>query len=117
MRLITLAQASAHLRRDTEDDDSDLLLKIEAASEMVLDYIGSGAEAWTDSSGLPIEDSNGEAMDVPKRVQSAVLMLTGYLYRERDASMENQVPTQWGYGYLPIGVTALLYPLRRPTVA
>lgn len=117
MRLVTLAQASAHLRRDTTDDDPDLLLKIEAASEMVMSYIGDGAEAWTDSSGSVIEDSAGDAMDVPKRVQSATLMMVGYLYRERDAGNEYQVPAQWGFGYLPIGVTALLYPLRRPTVA
>lgn len=116
MRLVTLAQSRAHLRTDSEDDDDDLLMKIEAASEMVLDYIGDGAEAWTDSAGAVYEDSNGQALDVPKRVQSATLMMVGYLYRERDASMEHQVPTQWGYGYLPQGVTALLYSLRRPTV-
>jgi hypothetical protein len=117
VRLVSVEAASAHVRRDTVDDDDDFAIKIEAASEMVLDYIGSAADPWTDSAGQPFEDSNGEAMDVPKRVQAATLIMVGYLYRERDASNENQVPAQWGYGYLPVGVTALLYSLRKPTVA
>jgi hypothetical protein len=32
MRLVTLQQASDHLRRDTTDDNADLELKVEAAS-------------------------------------------------------------------------------------
>lgn len=116
MKLVSVEQASQHVRRDNGDDDGDFELKVEAASELVLDYIGAGAEAWTDSAGEPFEDSNGVAIDVPKRVQAATLMLIGYLYRERDGSNEYPVQSQWGYGYLPIGVTALLYSLRRPTV-
>lgn len=115
MMLVTLEQASAHLRRDTTEDDADLTLKIEAASGMVVDYIGDFADTFLDSAGDPIEDSNG--VICPPKVQSAVLMLIGYLYRERDGSMEHTVPSQYGYGYLPLGVTALLYPLRKPTVA
>jgi hypothetical protein len=115
MRLVTIDEASAHLRRDTDDDNGDLLLKIEAASEMVMDYIGE--QDWTDSAGEPYEDTAGNGVDVPHRVRAATLMLIGYLYRERDASMEHAVPTQWGFGFLPLGVTALLYPLRKPTVA
>jgi hypothetical protein len=117
MRLVTVEEASLHVRRDTGDDDDDFEMKVEAASELVLDYIGAGADAWTDSAGQPFEDSDGTALDVPKRVKAATLIMVGYLYRERDGSNENQVPTQWGYGYLPIGVTALLYSLRKPTVA
>ncbi len=117
MRLVSVQEASDHVRRDTGDDDEDFELKVEAASELVLDYIGATADAWTDSAGQTFDDSNGDALDVPKRVKAATLMLVGYLYRERDASNENQVPTQWGYGYLPIGVTALLYSMRKPTVA
>lgn len=117
MKLVTVQEASDHVRRDTGADDLDFEMKVEAASELVLDYIGDAAAAWTDSTGQPFEDSNGIALDVPKRVKAATLMMVGYLYRERDASNENQVPTQWGYGYLPIGVTALLYSLRKPTVA
>lgn len=116
--LVTLQQARAHLRADTEDDDADLSLKIETAGALVLDYVSDTAkEAWTDSAGEPIEDSSGVATGVPPRIQSAVLLMTSYLYRERDGSNEYAVPTQWGYGYLPQGVTSLLYSLRRPTIA
>lgn len=117
MRLVTLQQASDHLRRDTTADDADLLLKIEAASEAVMGYLGDAAEAWTDSAGEPLEDSNGDAMDVPRVVQSATLQMVSYLYRERDGSNEYAVSDKFGYGYLPAGVTALLYRLRKPTVA
>ena len=117
MRLVTLQQASDHLRRDTDEDDADLEMKIEAASEMVAEYIGDATDAWTDSAGDLIEDSNGEPIGIPTRVKAATLMLIGYLYRERDGSQEYAVPTQWGFGYLPVGVVAMLYPLRKPTVA
>lgn len=116
MKLVTLAQVSAHLRRDTTADDADLEDIIEAASEMVVDYIGAAADAFLDSAGDPVEDSNGEYPDVPKRVQRATCVLAGFLYKERDGSNENQVPSQWGYGYLPVGVVSLLYSMRKPTV-
>ena len=117
MRLVTLQQASLHCRRDTGDDDADFEMKVEAASEMVLEYIGTGADSWTDSAGQPFEDSNGEALDVPKRVKMATLTLVDHLYRNRAGATEDKVPEAAGYGYLPMGVVALLYPLRRPTVA
>lgn len=118
MRLVTLAQASIHCRRDSGDDDADFEMKVEAASEMVLEYIGAGADSWTDSAGQPFEDSAGEALDVPKRVKMGTLALVEHLYRNRaGAQTDNQVPAEFGYGYLPQGVIALLYPLRKPTVA
>lgn len=117
MRLVTVEQASAHCKRDTGDDDADFEMKVEAASEMVLEYIGAGADSWTDSAGQPFEDSSGEALDVPKRVKMATLTLVDHLYRNRDGMTEDKVPEQYGYGYLPQGVVALLYPLRRPTVS
>lgn len=117
MRLVSIQQASDHCRRDTGDDDADFALKVEGASEMVMDYISDNAkESWTDSTGAPYEDSNGDAMDVPKRVQSATLTLVDHLYRNRSGETEDKVPEQYGYGYLPQGVTALLYKLRKPTV-
>lgn len=117
MRLVSLHQASDHLRRDTDADDADLEVKVEAASELVMEYISDASkEGWTDSAGDPFPDSNGDALDVPRRVQLGTLTLIGYLYNERDGSNDSAVPTQWGYGYLPIGVTALLFAIRKPTV-
>lgn len=98
--LVTLQEASDHLRRDMDAGDSDdLTLKINAASEAVANYL-----EWD------------EAPDpVPAVVKAATLNLVGEMYRERDGEMSGQ--NTWGYGYLPIGVVALLYPLRNPASA
>lgn len=117
MKLVTLAQARAHLRSDTDADDADLEMKIEAASELVMDYIGDGAEAFTDSAGDVYEDSNGLALDIPVRVQQATLVTVNWLYKERDGGNEAAVDPQFGYGYtLPKGAIALVYSMRRPVV-
>lgn len=111
--LVTMAQARAHLRSDDTDDNADLELKLMAASEAVVDYLGDYAEAFANSDGTVKE---GTA--VPKRVQMATLLTIGYLYRERDGSQDYAVPPQFGYGFtLPQGATALLYSLRRPVIA
>lgn len=110
---VTLQQASDHLRRDTTADNADLTAKIMAASQAVLNYIEQAGDSWGDSNGDPIEDSNGIALNVPYPIQIATLLMTGYLYRERDGSLEYQNPIA-GF-YLPVGVTALLYPYRTPT--
>lgn len=101
MMLITLEQASEHLRRDTDDDDADLTLKIEAASEAVMEYL-----KWTE---VPA--------DIPYRAKAATLALVGEMYRNREGEMGGAVNSQFGYGYLPHGVVALLYPLRNPSLA
>lgn len=118
--LVTLQQARDHLRSDTDADDADLTLKIEAAAAAVLDYLGDFVPR--DSQGDPFMDSQGDVVGVKPaamaRIRNAVLVTVAYLYRERDGSQEHAVPTQWGYGYaLPQGATALLYSLRKPTVA
>lgn len=121
MMLVTLDQASAHLRRDTAADDGDLTLKIHAASGAVLNYLkrGSPYVPNLDSAGDPVLDSAGDpvpALDsagdplVLFEVQAAVLLMVGYLYRLRDANDEDA----FDRGYLPKPVTALLYPLRDP---
>ena len=99
-QLVTLQEASDHLRRDLDDGgDADLNLKIEAASQAVIQYLG-----WTE---IPAE--------VPAIVKAATLNLIGEMYRERDGEMSGQ--NGYGYGYLPVGVIALLYPLRTPSLA
>lgn len=115
--LVSLEQARAHLRSDTDADDADLILKIESASESVLEYLGAGAATWTDSAGDTYDDSNGIALGVPSRVKIATLLTIAELYNERAGSQNHAVDPQFGYGYpLPKGAIAKLYPLRRPTV-
>lgn len=105
MMLVTEQEVRDQLRID-DDSDADLTLKIQAASEVVVDYIG-GEPDW-----LP-----GAPDTTPARVKQAVLVTVGWMYRERDGSNEYAVDTQFGYGYaLPKAATALLYSLRKPTV-
>lgn len=112
--LVSLAQASAHLRRDTAADDADLTLKVYAASAAVMNYIqGPGIDGFTDSAGDVFVDSNGEPVDVPYDVQAATLLLIGYFYKNRDDNPDGAFER----GYLPAPVCALLTPYRDPSVA
>lgn len=110
--LVTLNQASDQLRRDDCEDDGDLTLKIQAASQAVINYLKDGAD-FLDSDGEPEVDVNGEPMNVPANVQLAVLMLVGIMYRDRDG----QEMEKWDLGYLPKPVVNLLYMNRSPAMA
>lgn len=129
MMLVTLQEASDHLRRDTDYDDNDLTLKIHAASAAVMNYLkrdvlayeperDSSSEVVRDSNGWPVPalDSNGDPT-IRFEVKAAVLLMLGELYKNREGEQAGEIPTQWGYGYLPRPVVALLYPLRDPVVA
>lgn len=106
--LVTLQEASDHLRRDTTDDDDDLTIKIKAASAAVLNYIETAD--FIDSSGEPDYDSSGDAI-VPFDVKAATLILVGMFYKDRDGVDASK----WPLGYLPMPVVSLLYPYREPT--
>lgn len=111
--LISLAAAKEHIRIDEDaDEDTDLQLKINAASQAVINYLKDRATVVLslDSSGEPEQDSSGEPTGIPANVQMAVLLLTGIFYRDRDG----QEMSKWAPGYLPPPVTALLYPNRDP---
>lgn len=105
---VTLDQAKAHLRVDTNAEDADIALKLVAAQSIVLNY-------------LKIDDIEmlavGDPAAVPDRVDGAVvaatLLMLGYLYRNRDENPNGEF-TQ---GNLPWSVTALLYQFRDPALA
>ena len=84
MMLVSLTQASDHIRRDTTDDDSDLTLKIEAASAIVAGYIDTGAD-FLNTAGDPDYDTAGDPINVPRDVQAATLLVLGDLYMDREA--------------------------------
>lgn len=115
--LVSLQQASDHLRRDTTDDDSDLTLKINAASQAVLNYITN--TSFLDSSGLPHYDSAGEPLGVPYPIQAAVLLILGDLYADRDgqAYREGISTPRLGEIIIPRAAHFLLDPYRQPVVA
>lgn len=119
--LVTLDQASDHIRRDTTDDDNDLTIKIEAASEAVLNYIDD--HTFLDSTGFPETDSAGQILGVPKPIQQAVLLIVGMLYSDRDGaafsenSGSNSSNARLGQVILPKTCHFLLDPYRLPTLA
>lgn len=128
--LVTLEQAKDHLRVDTDDGDSDLTLKINGASNAVLNYLKTSGVAYEydrdssgdvvyDSSGDPVYvlNSSGDLVPLPE-VQAAVLILLGTLYIDRDAQefVEGGITQSLGELTLPRTVKWLLDPLRRPTV-
>jgi hypothetical protein len=52
-------------------------------------------------------------MPFTKDIQMAVILLAGHYYRNPD----NDIEEAFERGYLPRPVTAILYPLRDPTMA
>ena len=131
--LITREQAYEHLRLDYDSngsaDDGWLDVFIPAVSEAVRLWLKDSWRAYVpvvDTAGQPVLDSNGDpvpAVDsngdpIPKpAVKLAVLVELERQYRFRggEGSETDESP---GMGYtLGKGATALLTPLRKPTVA
>lgn len=120
--LVSLQQASDHLRRDTSDDDADLTLKIAAASHAVVNYIGTDRASQIiefDSSGEVTLDSNGDPVGVPEPIQLAVLVVLGDLYADRDGRdfIEGGTAPRLEDIILPRTVHFLLDPYRKPRLA
>lgn len=116
--LVSIAEASTHIRRDpSANDDADLTLKIMAASRAIVNYMQSGADMFLTSSGEADIDSDGVVIDVPADVKLATLYLVGEYYKNREGAMDTPMPDQqaYGYGNLPLPVTSLLYWYRDPT--
>lgn len=112
--LVTLAQASDHLRRDTADDDNDLAFKIAAASEIVLSFLGaSGADPYLDSDGQVPVDDDGNPSGIHAAMHMSTLYLVGLLYADRDGALAEK----WAAGELPTPVMCMLTPLRDPVIA
>lgn len=120
--LVTLQEASDHLRRDTTDDNSDLTIKINAASNAVVNYIKDPLlvyEGYYDSAGdyVPDQDSSGDYI-VRDEVRSAVLLVIGVLYADRQAQhyIDDNSEDRLGKMSLPKVVHWLLDPIRKPTL-
>ncbi|MCY1289223.1 Phage gp6-like head-tail connector protein [compost metagenome] len=124
MMYVTLDRAKAHLNMDHDEDDNLITAYVQAASGAVKNYLKSASPyaVERDSNDDPVLDSNGDPnyeLDssggkiVDPVVQSAVLLLVGHLYKDRDENPDSAFDA----GYLPKPVTALLYPLRTPALA
>ena len=129
--LISIDEAREHLRLDSSADDPWLSMFIPAISEAVRLWLkddwrayeverDSDSEPVLDSDGRPVVvlDSDGDPV-VRWTVKAACLVELASQYRFREGEgKDNTVPADAGHGYvLNKASTALLTPLRRPTVA
>ena len=102
IELVTLEEAHAHLRIDDSEDIPDLLLKINAASSIILNHLGVDEDYYADSNGVQTP---------PAQVKAATLLMLGELNENREGEGNYQD------GRLPAPVRALLGPLRDPVMA
>lgn len=121
---VTLERGKQHLNMDHDLDDVMITAYIGAASGAVKNYLKSASpyEVERDSNDDPIldsaedpiyvVDSSGDKV-VKYEVQAAVLLMLGFLYKDRDENPDQA----FAQGYLPKPVTALLYALRDPALA
>lgn len=123
MMYVTLERGKQHLNMDHDLDDALITAYIGAASGAVKNYLKSASpyEVERDSNDDPILDSSGdptyvvdssEDKVVKYEVQAAVLLMLGFLYKDRDENPDQA----FAQGFLPKPVTALLYPLRDPAL-
>lgn len=103
--LITSDEAIAHLRIGVAFDDLDLM--IEAASSLILNYMGENGEFLQDSAGDVPQDSAGPTVTVPTEVKQATLITLRDLYEGGDFTG----------GELRGAARALLFKYYKPTYA
>lgn len=128
MNLITLDEARAHLMVDHCEDDDDIERKLQEASAAVLTYLDGApiGQPERDEQGAIVRDEDGQVeyqreadgtLIIRYEIKASVKLLLGELYKNREAEQDGDVSSQYGYGYLPRPVVALLYPLRKPAFA
>lgn len=116
--LVSLEVAKTWLRVDHSADDTVIALLIRATSRAVLNYIGDAQYQFLDTSGEFLLDTDFSPPEeiVPEDIRLAVLTHVADRYKNREKT-EDPVASEFGYGYLPQTVTALLYAYRTPTIA
>lgn len=125
---VTIQEAYAHLRLGDYDssggpDDDWLAIFIPAISQAVALWLKDDWRPYVpevDSGGVVV-DSSGDPIptDVVRPVvKAAVLLELASVYRYREGEGDNRVDQAEGWGYvLNKTSTALLAPLRKPTLA
>ena len=111
--IVTIQEARGWLHLDDAETDATISRALSAASRAVVRYLKwqAGDILVIDS---PPDSPPNDLSAVPDDVAMAVLMLAGILMKERDGDEEGMF---YDLGQLPKPVTALLYPLRDPTIA
>lgn len=115
MFLVTLQEAKTHLRVDDCDVnvESDISMKMEAASDRVIDYIDQGIVKYQNTAGNFIDEDSAGNWLAPNPVKAAVLLLLGYLWNQRD----QDAAKEFDGGELPRPVRSMLRTYRKTVVA
>ncbi|KIX68818.1 head-tail connector protein [Burkholderia pseudomallei] len=101
-QLVSFNRALSHLRVEAGEDDDAIKDLIDAASDIVVDYLKLKEIPGT----WALEDGNTTST-VPGAVRSAVLLVLGTLYDDREGATDPLTPA----------VESLLMRLRDPAVA
>ncbi len=103
INLVTLTQAKSQLRITSSDADYDIILKVQAGSAILMNYLKltEPHEDW-------YNDSSPPALVVPGEIQQAALLIIAELYENREASTSNP---------LSIAVKSLVHRWRDPALA
>lgn len=103
--LVTLGQAKEHLRIRHDEEDESIQLKLDAAEDAVLDFLGQETPIWDDT-------------NVPPRVVAAILITLEDLWRFRGGDDESLAAfNRMTDGELPVRATRLLHRLRELALA
>ena len=111
MPLLSLDAAREHLRAQGVPDDADLQLKVNAAELLAQEY--AGRRIYETQQELDDAVAAGTAGDTPPMVvndlvRSAMLLILGHLYANREDVITGAIATD-----IPIGSRALLAPYRK----
>lgn len=74
--ILTLEEAKAHLRTDSDADDLLIQDCIDAAEDHIAQYLGRSVP-WTDDDGVEVE--------IPASVKQAAKLLVGGYYADRES--------------------------------
>ena len=110
--LVPVARVKQALHIDEADDDWVIEAYTAAASMAIVGYLKGEAGDFLGIDSPPNSPPD-DLTTVDPRVVAAVIVLVGIIYREPDGDEAKN----FSHGNLPWVVTALLYPLRVPTVA
>lgn len=78
--LVTLDEAKAHLRVDGDDEDTLIVLYLEMATDVVLNYVTQAEDDWTDSAG---------ENPAPGVIRIAILLALGGIYQRRGGTSDS----------------------------
>jgi hypothetical protein len=115
--LISIDEVKLHLRLvGTTEHDSNLEMKIEEATDLVVDYLKNHLGTDEERAARFAEIDAWTYATVPKPVRSAIFRMVGHLFRFTGDDDQAQVP-KLQHGDLPQDVTMFLKRYRDPAFA